>query len=80
MEIFNALFEHKVDSYLDIQNGLNPKHYPENLFKILKSKSECKYLKKKLGTNTKNIFKIFKRLSLCSLLVIYSNKFYDFVG
>lgn len=37
-------------------------------------------LKKKLSTKTTNVFKVLKRLTIMSLLLLNSNKFYELVG
>lgn len=76
MDIFTQIFDNKLDRYLNTIDSINPKQSPDSLIKILKSKSESKYLKKKLSQPTKNIFKLCQRLTICSLLLIYSNKFY----
>ena len=80
MELFTQIFENKIDRYLNIIDAINPKQSPDSLIKILKSKSECKYLKKKLSQPTKNIFKLCKRLTIFSLLLIYSNKFFELLS
>lgn len=79
MQFLTQIFENKIDKFLSIEEVINPKNSPDSLIKTLKNKDDYRYFEKRINSKTNNIFKLFKRLTICSLLVIYSNKFYDLV-
>ena len=79
MQFLTQIFENKIDKFLSIEEVINPKNSPDSLIKALKNKDDYRYFEKRINSKTNNIFKLFKRLTICSLLVIYSNKFYDLV-
>lgn len=79
MNFLTKLFENKVDKYLSNDRYFNPINSPDSLIKLLKNSEDCKYFKTILNTKTANIFKLMKRLSVCSMLLIHSNKFYEII-
>ncbi len=79
MQFLTQIFENKIDKFLSIEEVINPKNSPDSLIKALKNKDDYRYFEKRINSKTNNIFKLFKRLTICSLLVIYSNKFYELV-
>lgn len=80
MSFFTQIFQNKIDRFLNIDDYINPKYAPDSLLRALKSKNECDYLRKKLNSKTHNIYKILKRLTICSLILIHSNKYYDLIA
>ena len=79
MNFLSKLFENKIDKYFSCERYFNPLNSPDSLIKLLKNPEECKYLGNVLNSKTTNIFKLMKRLCICSMLLIYSDKFYDLI-